>query len=417
VQAFATTLFYREICRLNVITDALTASIPECERRLIIEAFCRRLEVSLAEDLTEPWRAMLKFLGKLPQGSDEAALNLWIALFHHFINTEMQPLAFEKSRQRPKRCYHEPASVGAIRASRGMVEQTAEPAEAPTAAGTQDTFISAADARDIINSASYLVQEHGIYFNASFEVKAARFGRTDQGSSIQLIKQFEQDLEEQVARWCGRAVFARLSLYELYEGDYRGLIVARLPSTTQDDYGFDCLREAGTWSRRWKEAERVHRDLEPIPISCARPGSAERAFHWRETLNLCAGLSETELAIDQDGSEQPLLHLLRIRQPRWHRVGSLRLPAGQRPFSASSLLQLGAIEDASRYKMKPLSVFDDKAWDQLQRGWELHEYKDRHEVRVERRRESERLGRVHGAQQDNWSDHPHDRPRSWRVWW
>jgi DNA polymerase III subunit gamma/tau len=418
VQAFATTLFYREICRLNVVTDALTASIPESERRRIIEAFCRRLDVNSAEGLSEPWRAMLEFLGQLPGGSDEATLHLWIALFHDFINNEMPALAGGRAQQRPHRCYDEPESPRDMPTVNKIVEHPAEiRSEAPTAAVEHDTFISAADARSIINSASFLIQEHGVYFNVSFELRTALFGRRDQGPSIQLIKQFEQELEEQVTRWSPGAVFARLSFYELHDGDYRGLIVARLPSSTEEGDGFGCLKEAEVWAGQWRCDERLHPSSEAIQMKRARPGSAERAFHWRETLNLCAGLSDAEVGPGQQGEEQPLLQLLRIRQPRWQRVGSLVLPAGQRPFTASTVLQPEAIEQASRYNMKPLSAFDDKAWDQLRQGWELDEYKDRQEVGGQRRRESEKPGQVHGVQRDTWSDDPHDRPRSWRVWW
>jgi DNA polymerase III subunit gamma/tau len=330
----------------------------------------------------------------------------------------MPALSGGSARPRPNRCYDKPAPPSEMPACTQVAEKTAEPVQDGSTTGVErDTFISAADVRSIINSASFLVQEYGVYFNVSLEVKAALFGRSEQAPSIQLIKQFERELEEQAAHWSPQTAFARLTLYELCDGEYRGLIVARLPRPTEEDYGFGCLEEFDDWCRQWKADERVHPASEAIRIKLARQGSAERSFHWRETLHLCAGLSEGEVDFDTTGEEQPLLQLLRINRPRWHRVRSLLLPAGQRPFTASTVLQPEAIEHASRYGMRPLSAYDDKAWDQLQRGWELDEYKDRHEIREERRRESEKQSRMHGKEQHRLSDDPHDRPRSWRVWW
>lgn len=146
-------------------------------------------------------------------------------------------------------------------------------------------------------------------------------------------------------------------------------------------------------------------------------------FHWRKTLDLCAGLDPSVEAWDPAlGEHLPLLKLLRVR-PR--SIGPvLDYPLVEIPAPLSN----EAIAEACRDRLEPLSAFDADAWGELTTGWELEEFDERRRTRVERERRlaevAQRFGEGTSETRaeierivDAWPSDPRwRRRRRWRGW-
>lgn len=417
LQAFLTSLYYNDILGQNVIVDALVASIGEVDRRRILDRFRERLGFERTGNLAEPWRRMMAFWASPADDPAPAALELRVAVFQDLVNAGPVELAWADPGQdtglRPALISRAPACLEPVAV------------QAP-----RSRYLEAADVRAIVATASYLPQEHGVLFNARFDVRPKAYGCGDDASARASIEAFCGDLWEAVSCW-SQGPFARLTLFMRDPdrgGDLRGMLVVHLPKGTGPHAGVDVADRIGAWCRAWRAADRKTEPEDGISFALNHPRKVNAiAFHWREVMKLCAGLDEEVKHLDpRTGYVQPLRELLlKAGKISWRRAGPVFGPL----FSVSELLAPQAVVNACAHEMGLLSAFDAGAWEHLRTGWELKEYPDRLAAKAERRARLDEIAEIYGpdttkvqvAQAEQvaaWSRPVEERRHTWPgAWW
>lgn len=284
--------------------------------------------------------------------------------------------------------------------------------------------LTAADVRQIINCASFLVQEYNVFFNVALTVRPKYSQMTTEAAAVASIHTFHDALARQMAEW-GGTHFASLALLARDEDGVYGRIVAHLSRPALNQPGPDCVRQAEVWCQTWKANGVGPAEVGFKPFSPAgTKAGAACAFHWSETLALCTGLSPEVEDWDLDAMErQSLLRLLKLKPNN----AALAIRA-QPLVITSEALSEAAIARACPPGLMPLSAFDDRAWAWIRKGWESDEYGDRRAAKAARERIIADIIVKHGAGSpaaraaiDAWerdqSADPHQRTRCWRAWW
>jgi hypothetical protein len=362
-------------------------------------------------------------------------VHLRLTLFHHLVNEELpnrghgtvargvQPVIVADGAA--------PPSLPILGENPGWIE--GHPFPRPSWVSNlppQDaSYLRIEDVRELINRASFLAQEHGVLFNASFELRPSRFGVETEVEARRLVEDFCSDLQNAVRTWCGNdeALFAHLTLYERLESGLRALVVAYLPRPAgpYQSVGQDCVAAAGAWRMSWRQHLRAGVASDAVTFESGPTGEGLAwKFHWRQILNLCAGLSENdEVPNPKTGIPAPLLKLLKVPQRSWRIAGPIDGP----PISASASLQPEAIARASRNRMEPLSAFDAQAWDWIRSNWELKEHRHHQDAKAKRADELAYRQEVYAADAGalraaleelahRWPATPERRLRRWQGW-
>ena len=89
VQAFLTSLYFRDILARDIVVDALMDTITDIERDPIIEQFCIRLSVPSRRDLEPFWRRLMGFWSIPASTPSDLDVLLRLALFHHLVNVDL----------------------------------------------------------------------------------------------------------------------------------------------------------------------------------------------------------------------------------------------------------------------------------------------------------------------------------------
>ena len=251
------------------------------------------------------------------------------------------------------------------------------------------------DVRNIINSASFLVQAHGRWFNAHFNLRVAtREFRTPERAAS-LIVQFYDELERKVEEWGKGHLFAGLTVLERHRGFLHGLMLVHLPRISNDDHEqVDCLVEAERWYRAWAHERMMPSYDETVTFRSGPQGGADAwAFHWDQTLDLCASLDPFITCFDpQHGCDLPLRKLLNLPlRPR--QSGPLKFEI----LTTRGLLSPEAVASSELFGMSLLSAFDVQAWDWIKKRWESDEFHFRVKERKRRQNTLAELELEHGS--------------------
>lgn len=418
IQAFLLHVYHNEILARRLVVDGVIEAIPEDLRAGIVRGFCARLGLADARDLAPFWRQMMAFWPVPETATDETALGLRLTLFHREVNAAADEGSIAAGRARSSDAVAEIAPTTVVEAPRGFGPPRPRPGARVVA--DESGFLTPADVRRIVNSASFLVQEHGLLFNTVFAITPAALGVSGTTPAVAAITAFRDELAAQAQAWGGGL---RASITVL-ERDHRGVIgriVAHLHAPNPlDPADADGARRVEAWVRAWREgAERLGGDaveFAPAPVG-------ERAalrFHWRRTLDLCAGLDERVEAFDpRIAAHRSLLELLRVRARRAGPVLDHALVATSASLSDEQVAQ------ACRNRLEPLSAYDDEAWEELTTGWELEEYQDRRVTRAQREGRLAEIRQQFGEATPEaraeiarivggWPSDPRRRPRRWR---
>lgn len=429
IQAFLISLYHNDILHRRLVVDGIIAAIPQSARVPILDRFCRRLGLASHAALAPAWHRMMDFWTAPETATDATTLRLRLTLFHHLVNgmtgaeaersDDKSPLPAPSKSTAPSR----PTALSAASATVVMTSGFG-----PMPAGMRLTrveepgFLTVADVRQIINAASFLVQEHGVLLNATFEVRPARFGAEAPEAAAALIAAFRDDLAARAAAWGG--VFASITVVERDALGIVGYLAAHLPHSAFHDTGDDeAAGPVEAWARGWRRGDR-RGGGDAVRFAAAPVGEAAKlAFHWDAALELCAGLGEEPEALDPEtGQRKSLLRLLGVH-------GRSTNPMHGTPLVAvSALLTDVAIAAACGDGLTPLSASDDGAWAWVRRGWERDEVGERQATRAERAAERARVGQKHGGDasetraalaelERGWPVDPHARRRRWRGWW
>nr|WP_292510309.1 AAA family ATPase [Methylobacterium sp.] len=415
-----TGLYYNDVLGQTITVDALIASILPSERAPILAAFRERLGVASMGALAPYWRAMMARWSTAALDLDETALQLRVALFHHFVNDELPVLGLGRQVETRDRT---PERAKVTSAPSAVEVQVVS--HAPV--GGPNRFPTIGDAHGVIESASYLMQEHGRLFNARLRIEPALFGLQEEAESVSLIAAFCLALEAQVERW-SKGPFVRLSLIErdlARDGEVVGHILAHLPEPTGLGRSVDMVTRITTWACSWRREAWLPSCDAVVFETPATHGAKPLTFHWDSVLDLCAGVGED--AMDRDPVQEApvrLLDLLEIARSRRRIVGGIAAPLVAR----SELLRPHAVEMACENGMPLLSALAARQWDRICSGWELQEHKDRQRTKAERAAALVRIAEDYGDTTEararcedlvaSWQGPSEERlRRAWRGWW
>jgi DNA polymerase III subunit gamma/tau len=362
VSAFLLAIYYNEILGEQIVVEPLTDSIRS-ERAEILTRFMNRLAVPRASELEPYWREMIEFWAQPNAAEDEVAVLLRFSLFHALVNSNV---------------------VGHSRPLRRVVRRKATTAAPSTAALPPDPgcwesttpFLEADDVRSIVNRASFLIKEYGVLFNAAFRFRTALFGINAEEDARRLVEEFVFDLQKLAGTYSDEdaKTFAHLSTLERDDhGNLRARIVAHLPDAPANGpERSDWNDRIFTWASQWRDDQKVYVGV--VEVAVGEPGQSGLNFHWKQALDLCAGLDENVEDIDPSRTEpQPLLPLLKVPRREWRPAG--RLDGGR--LLASPLLSAATIAPAGQHGTPPPSAIEDRAWEWIRKGWEFREYQKR----------------------------------------
>ncbi|ESZ27565.1 AAA family ATPase [Mesorhizobium sp. L2C067A000] len=417
IQAFLTSLYYNEILRVRLIVDAAIDSIGDAERHALIAAFERRLGTERV-NFRSAWKRFLLFWQRAAEvPADDAAMNLQVALFHELVAEIAGSSAGVPSL--PDQPVYDHRPVGNRLSQRSF---SWLPPSLPVDAD-DECFTTADDVGTIINSASFLIQRYEKFFDLSVRFLPRYRGTPSVEDGTAIISDFCGGLVDLIRRGAGGG--ARVALMRVLEGEdasVRGYILAGLVSDQPVEISY--LRQALVeWAKDYAEQYAGSYDVSVL----ASPSTKRAAlrWHWEQVRNLCAGIDVSIVDADpRTGQPKPLHELVGLARSQ------LRLPQPLRisRISLSDEINAGAIAQASDYGMRPLFAFDEREWDVLASGWELHEYVERRRMIAKRKLEIRRtvleFGQGTSLQIEAeaqlrlwWGDDPLRRARSRLGWW
>ena len=425
IQAFLVHVYHNEILCRRLLVDGVIEAIPADVRASIIRRFCARLGLTDPVNLAPYWRRLMEFWPMPETAIDETALGLRLALFHQLVGAAPADEA-QGAIGRERRTDYAGARASTMTPAMVEPSQGFGPPPAPHPGARvvkdQDGFLAQGDVRRIVHAASFLVQEYGVLFNAAFAIRPMVLGVLGPDAAVAAIAAFRGDLAAQARVWDGELT-AGITVLERDEGHIVGRMVVhlRLPNPL-NQAAADSVDQLAAWARDWRDgAGRLGGDA--VEFMPAPEGDvAALRFHWRRTLDLCAGLDPSVEAWDPAlGEHRPLLKLLRVRSRPIGPVLDYPLVEIPAPLSDE------AIAEACRDRLEPLSAFDHCAWGELTTGWELKEFDERRLTRLERQRrlawvrqrfdEGTPEARAHIEQiVGAWPRDPRRRRRRWRGW-
>jgi hypothetical protein len=239
-------------------------------------------------------------------------------------------------------------------------EGTAEIAWEALVCETKSKFIEYEEARQIVNRASFFVQQYGAFMNVRFMVMPDP--SIPESAAFEVVRAFLLELERRCASDSEK--FGCIAQLERDEGDVVGRVVAHAPVTLLDGSAQDSPVQ------NWDNWARQHGCL--VETHVAPNGEAYR-FHWHSVLTLVAGF---------DLPSSQLREELEISRQLWRHPGPLDCPR----LVFSPRLSEKGLGSVSVNGMSFSSAFDAKAWADVKTGWEMKEYADRAEEAERRTR-------------------------------
>lgn len=354
IKRFLITVYYNDVVGQKVVIDPLCYSMGG-----IRDEFTRRLCARLG---AQSPRGLAPFIEKLlafwagSYSNDNDASTLRLALFEILVNGE-RPGASAKA--------HASATDNIFRPVHSMpAEMHAEPDWESLAAAKESQFIERGDVQQIINRASYLTQQYGVFVNASYRIRLFAREEEDQVCAASILR----CCKELAERFFGDEKVDAMLLVERENDFVVGHLAAHISNSLPHDERGRRLQEwvAGAGSYGIEIDEEL------------APKGAGFEYHWRAVLNLCSGYDDGDAASTGGG----LRGSLGIPTKRWRHPG----PMNSARLFFSQRLRSIEIAAGSENGMAAPSAFDAGAWSEVISGWELHEYWDRCEEIECRRR-------------------------------
>ena len=410
--------------QIDVIVDPLIASISTIKISHIHSSFCKRIS-EIGRDPNVIWRDMIVFWREVPWGRDDESAMLDIALFHHEI-CNLKPFSLTHTASNGDSSFvvsiqnrlNNPFGPR-LRAHRKIKQNLSEKHLHYETVGI------------ILNTASACVQAYGLSFNTTITVWHSQFGHNTRAGASKWMSRFTKDMHEWIVRRVRNSPVCRMTLQEHdpLKG-YSARTIVYVPEDSWDEFR--------NWCVGWKRRSRITAMVEPavdvdLPVDKPRSDMSRNARHKACVRWLLASTDPEENACDSR-SPQPkfrsLREMLDLNQSLRY-LGTVE--DRQRSLATSEALSQPELLRLARPRCMPfLSAFDDGAWDRVLDGWERREHWDR-QREIERRDaewseamsipatgpaldQSPKTDDARALYQ-SWPIDPHDRPRSWKIWW
>lgn len=192
VQALLTSMFYNEIMGQKVVIDAFLDTLSS-DRAKIMSAFCSRLAVSAPIDLVPYWTKMMEFWS-LSHPIDHEALKLRFCLFENLVNRGLvldRPAARESVAESNA---EQSKQLSSVLYESAMDWREARPLQSSDRLG--DQFLTPDDVREIVNRASFFMQQHGEIMNVAITIYPPWLTRSSEESAVETIKQSMAQLHD-----------------------------------------------------------------------------------------------------------------------------------------------------------------------------------------------------------------------------
>ena len=302
--------------------------------------------------------------------------------------------------------------------------RTALRSKGPNDAG----YLDQKQAKMIYSAASFLPQHYGQWFNTKITIDHEALGLNEMKAS-KLLSDFTHQLSLHVKRRGQGGSAHWFYVNSLDEAGPVSEVVLHLPIC--------CVDELGEWAKAWfskrsfAEGQKNNLPALELPKRTARLSLlAQVKRHWRLVRSLWSGVNPNIQDWDEQDRRKPLPSLLGVYQSQFRNLGQL---VQMKRLGSSGSLGPSQQGQAAMESMNFLSCFADRAWSELDKGWEINEFKDRKMELEKRKQDEERIkiewegmeGKAAEIQRDraleelraNWPADPHKRLRSWDGWW
>lgn len=348
--------------------------VPEGEARAIVDGLASRAE-RFGVDLAVLFDEVLEFWTYLPLEIDEAVLEAQAIRFNDVLAVDRPfPDNLSEQAQRRKLAKAENDFRSAKARRRSPRWRTSDRA----ARGDAAAFLNEHQARELYEAASFLIQRHGVTFNACLTLDHRALGIANEEEAARLISDLARELRLRLQNWAvsaaepDQAELHRIVILEKAEGSsLASTMVMHLPGFAED--------KARRWIFEKFLAESLNRSsvqvgdwLEVRHIGDAR---GAQAYHWDLMRRLWRGL-DPDVVVD----ERLLIDLLGVPK-------TTRRPAGKierRRFNISHSIGKAAQAREAVDLGAHHSAWSDGAWDWLFRYWELRAFGTRNRERLRR---------------------------------
>jgi hypothetical protein len=389
IELFICSTYYNRVIGRGYVVNRLVECMPEVQT-----AFVARLQSRLdlvRVGLDSFFENMMQFLAAHGQ-CDEARAQLVIALFSKLVE------------RGDRLCGAiEPISKREIsREAKFARDQTTfQKDDRKPSANLDSQFLQADDVRELVNRASFFVQQYGTPFNAYVTVDLCVSGSG-------LEQRADAFLREVIHAVDDRSTCVPGGLLATIERDGTRIVARILMCLAPHE-----LPEWASWVAKYVP------NFGSIRQISACDDARDMAFQWKAVRDMCAGCSPPA-----DPHEVDVRHHLQIPKSKWRRPG----PVNQPHFYVSACLSEDAIMSASYPEMPPLSPYDREAFKWIPLGWEIKEFDDRARERERRlallaRIRSDEEGSGGNAEEalqnalENWRQKSEHRLRHWLGWW
>lgn len=401
IQSAILAIYYHHVLSMNIAIDPLVEAIDAVGMSRILKGLRERFGVRTNREMRSFLRQMVEFWSTRKAPTGETQILLYLACFHDLI-ASLVSVPGRVSAMTPLPANSGGAAADAVRKS------------APAVDFGKPKFIGREDVEQIVRAASLLPQEYGKLFNLRFDLFPGLFGVDDEAAGYEFVAEFLMNFEAADHISEHERLTAYIAQFERGESGLEARVLAYSSSADQNSEG---ALSIARW-HNWRRSDRlVEHALTVRRVSSVRTRAVSE--HWREALDLCAGLGSNEFL---PGLDQTLTELVGIRQYRDAR------PVRGPVVLTSEQLSQSAWATAEAEKMGLLSAYDDRAWQFLKKGWELDEWKARKDERLRRKARMREINERFGLGSpealsrleelmEGWSTDPRDRLRSWNGWW
>jgi energy-coupling factor transporter ATP-binding protein EcfA2 len=388
IELFICSTYYNRVIGRGYVVNRLIECMPELQ-----SAFVARLQSRLDLDLAgleKFFEDMMQFFAAHGQ-CNEARAHLVIALFSKLVE-----------RGDGLRYADEPVTMTKLahKAMSSHDQPTFQKDDRRLSAALDPQFLQTYNVRQLVNRASFFVQQYGTPFNAYVTVDLCASGPGPERHAKAFLREVIHAVEDRSTRIPG-------GLIATIERDGTR-VVARILMCLEPNE----LPGLESWVAKYVP------DFGSIRQISTCDDARDMALQWKAVRDMCAGCSPPA-----DPHEVDVRHHLQIPKSKWRRPGPVNRPH----LYVSACLSEDAIMSASYPEMPPLSPYDRGAFKWIPAGWEIKEFDDRTRERERRlallariRSDEGSGGNAEEALQNalqNWRQKSEHRLRHWLGWW